>query len=308
MGMPSFEEFHAYLKTVTLETDEVDGETLQESQEVESYRINHSYRMWRSLQIIEEMIPAGRPLRVLELGSAPYFFSALMLHYLECEVVGSNVQAQVWPSKSREIHQATVTLRHGPNDHIDQLPVYIFNFELDDFPFEDREFDLVLCMEVIEHLAYSPTHMLAEAHRVLKPGGKLLLTTPNAVDMHKTIRMIRNKPIAFEYSGYGIYGRHNREFTGTELAQLTADCGYDVQQVHLENVYRQFEYWPLPQFLYSLLLSLSRLPLSYFINKREYIIVIATATGHHAFNYTKNFYHFPELYDNGPAKQAMRTV
>ncbi|MCB0155726.1 MAG: class I SAM-dependent methyltransferase [Anaerolineae bacterium] len=298
MGIPAFNEVNAYLKTISLAMDEVDGDTLIDSQEVESYRYNHSYRMWRSLQLIEAAAPPNRPLRVLELGSAPYFFSALMLHYLDVEVVGSNVQAQVWPSKSSTIHKAEVTLRHGPQQQTDRLPVYIFNFELDRFPFAEAEFDLVLCMEVIEHLAYAPTHMLAEAHRVLKPGGTLLLTTPNAVDMHKTIRMVRNKPIAFEYSGYGIYGRHNREFTGQELATLTADCGFEVQQVQLENVYRHFEYWPPQQFLYSLLLQLSQLPLSYFVNKREYIFLTATGTGQYRFNYNSNFYHYSQLYDD----------
>jgi SAM-dependent methyltransferase len=45
-------------------------------------------------------------------------------------------------------------------------------------PFADAEFDAALCLEVIEHLMY-PQLTLAEIFRVLKPGGVLLLTTPN---------------------------------------------------------------------------------------------------------------------------------
>lgn len=44
-------------------------------------------------------------------------------------------------------------------------------------PFPGENFDLVFLCEVIEHLA-EPVKMLAEARRVLKQGGKFLLTTP----------------------------------------------------------------------------------------------------------------------------------
>jgi len=45
-------------------------------------------------------------------------------------------------------------------------------------PFEDGEFDAIVCFEVFEHVE-NPVELLKESHRLLKPKGKLLLSTPN---------------------------------------------------------------------------------------------------------------------------------
>ena len=46
-------------------------------------------------------------------------------------------------------------------------------------PFPDRSFDLLWCSEVIEHLK-NPAKAIQEFRRVLKPGGRMILTTPNS--------------------------------------------------------------------------------------------------------------------------------
>ena len=45
-------------------------------------------------------------------------------------------------------------------------------------PFGDSQFDLIWCSEVIEHLR-APAFTIAEFKRVLRPGGSLVMTTPN---------------------------------------------------------------------------------------------------------------------------------
>jgi SAM-dependent methyltransferase len=46
-------------------------------------------------------------------------------------------------------------------------------------PFEDESFDVAICIEVLEHL-FSPDKATAEICRVLRPGGILIASTPNA--------------------------------------------------------------------------------------------------------------------------------
>ena len=50
-------------------------------------------------------------------------------------------------------------------------------------PFPDNHFDAVMCTEVLEH-AMAPEALIAEMHRVLKPGGSLVLTVPFAARVH----------------------------------------------------------------------------------------------------------------------------
>ena len=45
-------------------------------------------------------------------------------------------------------------------------------------PFEDHSFDVVTMLAVLEHLEH-PLELLSEIHRVLKPGGCLIMTVPS---------------------------------------------------------------------------------------------------------------------------------
>jgi len=47
-------------------------------------------------------------------------------------------------------------------------------------PLKDNSFDVVLSLETIEHMPY-PQTFIKELYRVLKPGGELILSTPNVL-------------------------------------------------------------------------------------------------------------------------------
>ncbi len=56
-------------------------------------------------------------------------------------------------------------------------------------PFEDGTFDYILLAEVIEHLS-NPYEVMAEISRVLKKGGKLVLSTPNILNLKSRLRYL----------------------------------------------------------------------------------------------------------------------
>jgi ubiquinone/menaquinone biosynthesis C-methylase UbiE len=72
---------------------------------------------------------------------------------------------------------------------------------------DDRSFDMVICFQVIEHIR-NDTALLREIKRVLRPGGKLLLTTPN-----KLSSLSRN-PF------------HIREYLPQEMDRLLTSAGF----------------------------------------------------------------------------------
>ncbi|MEU4446184.1 class I SAM-dependent methyltransferase [Actinosynnema sp. NPDC050801] len=56
-------------------------------------------------------------------------------------------------------------------------------------PFRSGALDGILAGEVIEHV-YDPASLLAECHRVLRPGGVLVLTTPNLATPQDRLRFL----------------------------------------------------------------------------------------------------------------------
>ena len=70
-----------------------------------------------------------------------------------------------------------VAAEHGLESHGLDITDGV-NFETDRFPCDDRTFDAVTAVSLIEHLR-SPQMMFQETLRVLKPGGSMILVTPN---------------------------------------------------------------------------------------------------------------------------------
>ena len=107
------------------------------------------------------------------------------------------------------------------------------NLERKSFPFPDARFDQVVAMEVLEHLAVDPMFMLAEANRVLKPGGRLLLTTPNVTSLASLYLLLwgRHPSTGRQAYGPGTMDRHHREYAPQEVRDVLVAAGFEVRQL-----------------------------------------------------------------------------
>lgn len=127
-----------------------------------------------------------------------------------------------------------------PGRHVDVTGV---NFELDDYAerFGLGSYDLCLNTEVIEHLLFDPSQMLHSINRMLKPGGHLILSTPNAVALGNVLRVLTGNPPTLwnqlNAASRRYYDRHNRDWTPFETTRLLREHGFEVTRVLTRDYY-----------------------------------------------------------------------
>jgi methionine biosynthesis protein MetW len=91
-------------------------------------------------------------------------------------------------------------------------------------PYADGRFDLVTCLDVIEHVL-DPAHLLREIARVLRPGGHCLLSTPNISYWRHLRRLVldgRFPRTSDDVEGYD--GGHLHYFTYRDVEALLRDA------------------------------------------------------------------------------------
>ena len=102
-------------------------------------------------------------------------------------------------------------------------------------PFEDESFDAVLACDVIEHLHASPRALLERALGLLREGGWLVLSVPNAVNLRKRLDVIRgrtNYPPYRQFFESDTWRGHVREYVWDDLVQLATFLGLEEATVH----------------------------------------------------------------------------
>ena len=174
-----------------------------------------------------DLLPAaGSESRLLELGAEP-FAQSICLPY-------------VWPGSVTLANYSGTSDRRGQRTLVElggtrtrTFEYDLFNVETDEFPYPDGTFDVVIFAEMIEHLAINPVWALAEIHRVLKPGGYVIVTTPNALSIERVASTLTGRrPIVDHYSpAFGYGARHNREYASYELHVLLAETGFDIESM-----------------------------------------------------------------------------
>lgn len=185
----------------------------------DGYVREHRSRFAADLRLVERYVARGA--RLLEYGAIPLVTTAAL------SSLGYHVRAlDVRPARfARSI--AALGLDVASCD-VETAPV----------PYASASFDAVLFNELLEHLRINPVFTLREARRVLRPGGRLLLSTPNLRSFRGLANLLFSDR-ALTASG-GVYEQyekletighmgHVREYTAREVSELLSRSGFEVE-------------------------------------------------------------------------------
>jgi glycosyltransferase involved in cell wall biosynthesis/SAM-dependent methyltransferase len=185
------------------------------------YVRTHQTRLEKTLAITP---PGSASDAVLEMGAYLQITPALHSKLGYGEVRGC------YYGTAGETVQRTVTSENGESFSCE---IDLFNAESDPFPYPDEHFKVVLCCELLEHLPNDPMFMMGEIHRILKPGGSLVLTTPNVASLRSIAAVLQG----FHPQLFSTYlrpkeretdARHFREYTCREIEQLLENSGFEI--------------------------------------------------------------------------------
>lgn len=100
-----------------------------------------------------------------------------------------------------------------------------------------KGFDLILFLEVIEHLYTSPRQTLGCLASLLNPGGAIMVSTPNAASLgHRISLLLGRQP--FEMIRENRVGDpgHYREYTRKELVEIGRELNLRVEYAEMNNI------------------------------------------------------------------------
>lgn len=164
-----------------------------------------------SLSVLAGLVSAGS--RVLDLGTGSGALGNHLREHAACTVDGVTYN-------EREAELARPHYRR----------VVVADLENPAWPFEfpGESYDFIVCADVLEHLR-DPQKVLACARQLLAPGGRLLVSIPNAGYCGLIAELLQGE---FSYREEGLLDRtHLRFFTRRSLVRFLADEGWAVDTV-----------------------------------------------------------------------------
>jgi len=90
---------------------------------------------------------------------------------------------------AKEVYGVEISRKGVESARKNGVKAFQLDIDGEDLPFEENYFDAVFAGEVIEHL-FDTDHFLDEVHRVLKPEGIFVLSTPNLASIHNRIALL----------------------------------------------------------------------------------------------------------------------
>jgi 2-polyprenyl-3-methyl-5-hydroxy-6-metoxy-1,4-benzoquinol methylase len=166
-----------------------------------------------SKQFMRALVPDRPPLKILDVGCGTGLNSSFLAGAGH-SVTGIDLSpAAIEKYRERGLDGFVCDMEEGPT------------------PFPDNSFDLVYVSEIIEHCA-DTTVFLRELQRLTKPGGKMLLSTPNSAFWpYRILGLLGQTPSEFQHPG------HVRFFSKRSLAAAITEAGFEIKRMAARHMY-----------------------------------------------------------------------
>jgi SAM-dependent methyltransferase len=166
-------------------------------------------RLFERVRAIAARTPGAR--RLLDVGCWDGESTARYAAALNCAASGIEIQPEAADrAAARAIDVARIDLESEP------------------FPWPDASMDVVVCNQVFEHLknVWLP---MSEIHRVLRPGGTLLLSVPNLGSLHNRLLLALGR----QPTSIRTLGPHVRGYAFGEIRDFVALGGaFTIEHTH----------------------------------------------------------------------------
>jgi len=108
-------------------------------------------------------------------------------------------------------------------------------------------YDVVLMIDIIEHIVGSPMDLINYGISMLKPNGMIIIETPNAVSLINRLKGLFGKSnqvsAGFIFWNIGKYRSHFREYTRSELYDLLQNFNLNATKIELFNIGTESAYY-----------------------------------------------------------------
>lgn len=211
---------------------------------------------------------ANRQLKVLDIGSH-YLVNAMMLSAQGFEVHGMDVST-FWEMDFVRERGEKFRIQPIIENDLAAMPT---------FQGMENQYDLVVFTEIMEHITFNPVSFWKTIYQLLKPGGKIYISTPNALALANWMRGVKN---LFTFKSMGIsvddilskvtYGHHWKEYSAAEIREYFGALSSDFEMTINPYHYKKYELKP-PFLAYKILSKLGN-QTNLFAEELEVIVTL----------------------------------
>lgn len=174
----------------------------------------------KRVQTIFEWIEPTDDKTILDMPCGRGFYLNMLRYVSNCKIVGAELDWEVILKAQR---------------HIGSLPnIALHNCNIYALPYPDNSFDAVILSEILEHID-DDVAGLKEIYRVLKPGGVVAITVPNANypfwwdPINKTLETVFHTHIG-RGTFAGIWANHVRLYERDKLKSAVLEAGFLLEE------------------------------------------------------------------------------